>query len=211
MKHSFPLLLTIGVLLGLAAPAARADSAWYYQTTATNSSGTSNIVWSTHPSPSQPWGGIELLAPSYGSAVGNREIVMTNLRAFSCAPSHAPERFENAGYHLSLTILDVASNASGTVSFSGLFNGSLSHVIADIRNTFGGEMTKAIQLGDNLYTVTLGNYAPPGPPSSGLLGGITAFVTVAPMHTPEPSTLLLASVGGAFLGLNAWRKRMRNR
>lgn len=186
---------------------ARADT-WYYQTQASDHAGASNILWSTTPSPGHPWGGIELVGPSYGAAHGSREIVLTNLRAFSCAPSDQPEVFKDVGYRLQLSILDTASNQSGTVTFTGLLNGLLSQETAKIDNTFTGNMVHTLSLGGTLYTITIGNFVPPGPPSSGLLGAITAHVSLSTVtDTPEPSTLLLGGIGCAFLGWARWRKR----
>ena len=209
MKRTATLLVTVtAALLGLAGPV-RADSVWFYQTTATDDAGTSSVLWASVPTPGVTLGGIELIAPSYGLATGNREVVITNLRTFSCAPGAAPDRYVDAGYRLTMTLLDVASNTFAALTFTGILNGTVSHEMADVRNTFTGETTYKVRLGDNVYTVTLGHFAPPGPPSSGLLGSITTIVTVDAVVTdaPEPSTLALGGVACVMLGLATWRKR----
>ncbi len=188
-----------------AASVGRADTA-YYQTFASNNEGTSNILWA-EIQPGHPRGGLELLAPKYGTINGNQEVVLANLRPFSCAPSDHPERFVNAGYRLSMTVLDLASNTFGTVHFAGVFNGTMAYNATDIANAWVGETAQTLRLGKNLYSISLANYIPPGSPANEILGAITAYVSVITSDAPEPSTLALGGLGCAALGLASWRKR----
>lgn len=197
------------VWLACATSASRADTA-YYQTFASNGDGTSNILWA-EINPGHPRGGLELLAPHYGSITGNQEVVIANLRPFSCAPSDNPERFVNAGYQLRMTILDLASNTFGTVQFSGALNGTMTYDSIDIGNTWAGNASHTLRLGSNVYTISLANYIPPGSPANEVLGAFTAYVSVFAADAPEPCTLVLGSLGCLALGVTSWRKRRQSR
>jgi PEP-CTERM motif len=157
-------------------------------------------------------GGISLTNEPLNHAVGNSDVVATNLRTFSDAtPSH-PDTFTNKMYSLILTLTDTASHKSGKLIFTGEFNGTLTANSADITNTWLSQATQTITLGKNIYTVSLNPFSPPGPPSATNAGGISTHVTVAadpsggPPHAPEPSTLALSGLGLSFLGLASWRR-----
>jgi hypothetical protein len=75
--------------------------------------------------------------------------------------------------------------------------------------------------------VTIGNYAPPGPPTASNAGSISAHVAVNEItppplppppppppppptgQAPEPSTLLLSCMGLLGLGAASWKKWRR--
>src|SRR5207253_3237971 len=85
-------------------------------------------------------------------AAGSSDIVATNLNVFSNANPNHPATFTNKGYTLTLFLLDVQSGKSGTLSFTGLFNGDVSSDSSDIDNTFTGLTTQTLELGQHLYT-----------------------------------------------------------
>src|SRR5262245_8467457 len=60
-----------------------------------------------------------------GHAVGPSDVVATNIRAVSTAPSASPDRFTGRAYSLRLTVTDAASGQSGTLTFAGVFGGTL--------------------------------------------------------------------------------------
>jgi hypothetical protein len=138
---------------------------------------------------------------------------------------NAPDHFTNKNYSLIVDLTDSASNKSGMLTFTGSLNGTLSLTSANIKNTFIGPLTQHLDLGGNLYTVTIGPYAAPGIPDSTQTGSISAHVSVQPegptgggsggpvpppsRQTPEPSTLLLAGLGLSALGMAGWRHRAR--
>ena len=77
-------------------------------------------------------------------------------------------------------------------------------------------------LGSTAYTAALNSYVQPGPPGASNTGALGAIVTVAPANpggnpittgfgTPEPSSLLLCSLGAAGSALAGWRRRRRTR
>ncbi|MFL5245072.1 MAG: PEP-CTERM sorting domain-containing protein [Gemmataceae bacterium] len=169
-------------------------------------------------------GGLTLTDQPLGHAIGSSDIVATNIRTFSSAPRSNPDHFSNRGYTLTLFLQDDKSGASKALVFSGFFSGSLSSNSANIVNTFTGSASQTAALGGHTYTVTIGAYAPPGPPSAANAGSISAHVSVDEFspggsggtgggggggEAPEPSTLLLAGTGLSFLGAAGWRKLKR--
>jgi hypothetical protein len=131
-------------------------------------------------------GGLSLTNEPANNASGNSDIVATNLRTFSSAPSTAPDHFTNASYSLTLSVTDTDTKTSGTLHFGGLFNGILSSTYANVKNAFTGQTTQTLTLGGDLFTVSIGPYSPPGIPSSKNAGSIAAHVDVTPATSPPP-------------------------
>lgn len=172
-----------------------------------------NYEWSAHPivinadplgPHSQPTGGITLTPGAItitggtpGVALGSAAVTAVDLTAFTFAPSPngEPYHFTNAAYNLGVKLTDVASGQWGVLRFSGVFNGSLTASIEHIQMRFTSATRQRLHLGHNFYTVSLTTYMPPGPPSTGEEGKISALVNVQPASVPEPSALLLAAVG----------------
>jgi hypothetical protein len=163
---------------------------------------------------------ISLTDEAFGRATGSSDIVATNIRTSSTAPVGHPNHFLDAAYSLTLRLTDDASNESGTLTFNGLFNGTLSSGSANIRTRFTGSTTGALVLGNNEYVVTFGDYSPPGPPGINNAGSIGATVEVrsltpdpepgpGPVDSPEPSAVLLSCLGLSVLGAASWRKYVK--
>ncbi len=145
-------------------------------------------------------------------ATNTSDIVATNIRTVSGSSPTLPNTFGTTGvYTLTLQITDVTSNQSGSVTFSGKLGGSFSDSNANVTNKFTGMITQQLFLGANTYTVTIGPYTPPGPPSATNAGSISAHVDVSGIsiqsNTPEPSTMALSLFGLSTLGAGWWRKR----
>ncbi len=165
-------------------------------------------------------GGLALTDESTHQADGTSDIVATNIRAFSSAPRNLPDTFTSKPYTLSLFLKDNASGQSTTLTFGGVFNGTISATSANVTTTFLAPLVKSVKLGDHTYSVNLGSYSPPGPPAASNAGSISAHVGVdqftppPPTGTggggtgqaPEPSTLLLSCLGLSGMGLAGWRK-----
>jgi hypothetical protein len=149
------------------------------------------------------------ISSASGEAIGNSFIVATNIRTVSSADPANPATFTNAAYGLSLTILDDASGQTGTINYSGAFNGTLSSKSALISNTFTGPQTLSVQIGNHLYTVQIGPFGPPGPPTATNAGTISALANVSVKDVPEPSTLVLSGLCLSLLGAGWWWKRPR--
>jgi hypothetical protein len=181
---------------------ARADQIlWKY-----NWSRSPDVVHADEPGTSY----ITLTDEQLKSAVGDTDVVATNLRTYSTAPGDKPDTFTAKAYTLSLFLQDEASGLSGTLTFTGLFDGTVSEFSSNVKNTFTGQTTQTLVLGNNQYTATIGSYAPPGPTNSTNSGSISAHATVTVdavvEDVPEPSALALALLA-APAGLVFWRRR----
>ncbi len=202
MNRTSHLFGTVLALLFFAGADVRAEPiSWTYQ-----GSGTA-VVNADHPGT----GGVSLTYDPTTDARGDSYVPVANLWTFSTADQGHPDTFNSANYEVSLLLTDKASGQSGTVTFPGQLNGTLSSGHSLVNSTFPGLVSKALTLGSNLYKVTLNGFVPPGPPTASNSGSIGALVTLNPASVPEPSTLLLASLGLAGAGLAAWRKRRASR
>ena len=201
MNSRLPLFgLALACVL-FSAGGARADLIpWTYNwapgpTVVTSDTGAGRLVLSNEP---------------LGHAIGDSDIVATNIHAFSSALPDAPDVFTSRTYALSLTLKDTASGATGVFTFTGAFSGTLTAGSANIDNLFTGLTTQTLTLGGNAYTVTIGNYAPPAPPGAINAGAISAFaqVSVNPAGAaPEPSACALACLGMVSAAGAYWRRR----
>jgi hypothetical protein len=93
-------------------------------------------------------------------------------------------------------------------------------------NAFTGQISQTVKLGAHTYTVNMGNFAPPGPPTASNAGSISAHVLVdqdpdgggsggggggggtGSQHAPEPCTLILGGLGLSLAGLAGLRKKL---
>ena len=161
-------------------------------------------------------GGVSMTFQAQAHADGPSDVVATNLRTFSSAPRQSPDTISNGAYALTMNLTDSASGQSGQLTFTGVLSGTFSTTSSNVTNQFTGETTQTIVLGGHTYTVTIGPYAPPGPPSASNAGTISAHVQVDDSgsggggnNNPEPSTLVLSGLGASFLAFASWRKRAR--
>src|SRR4051794_11074935 len=122
-------------------------------------------------------GYITLTDEQLHTATGDSDIVATNLRTYSSAAPETPDTFTAKAYTLSLFLQDVDSGLSGTVTFTGQFDGSISALNSNLKNTFTGQTTQTLVLGNHKYTASVGPYSPPGPTNSSNAGSIGAHAT----------------------------------
>jgi hypothetical protein len=161
-----------------------------------------------------PSAGVTFTNEPTKSAIGNSDIVASNLRVFSSATADAPDVLAgNGAYSLALTLTttDASGTHTGTLTFTGRLAGSLSAESANVSNQFGPNTTQTLTLGSVKFDVQLRTYTPPGPPTAINAGSISAHVTVSDAtvpQMPEPSSMLLAGLGLTILGGRAWRKRV---
>jgi hypothetical protein len=175
--------------------------------------------------PNRPIGAIVLSAGPKAGATNSTDLVAASLRAYSLAPDATPAHFTHRKYSFRLTITDLDTKQSGSLMFAGELNGTLSRRSVHIRNTFLDSPAQTIALGFHVFSVTLGPFVPPGPPSARNLGSVGAHVDVhlrvdppVPLDrlasvvdppvskTPEPATIVLAGLGVTMAGL-VWRRR----
>jgi hypothetical protein len=202
-RSRIPILGSVAALLLLQA-SARADLvSWSYNWTPNantinaDNAGTSKIFITNEPS---------------GTARGATDLAATNIKVSSTASPNHPDTFTHAAYTLTMTLIDSASKQSANLSFSGFFSGTVSSLSSNISNTFTGPTTNQVVLGGNLYTVTIGPYAPPAPPGATLSGSISAHAEVTAAHVdhaPEPAGMVLAGLGVSVFGFGYWCQRRR--
>jgi hypothetical protein len=212
MRRSvLPIAAALGALLAASAPARAGHISWGFD-------------WDRTPvSVTAGSGGVAFTNEPNGLATGNSDVVASNLKVFSSAPTSARDTFApTAGhYQLLLALTDTASGMVGHLTFSGQLQGRFSLFNANVTNHFTGPLTQTLVLGTKAtgfrdYIVTLVSYSPPGPPNQANAGSITAHVDVAPQggggpppHAPEPSSLILGCLGLTFAGGAAWRARRK--
>jgi hypothetical protein len=165
-----------------------------------------------------PAAGVTFTNEPTGSAIGNSDIVATNMRVFSAAPGNAPDMITNGAYKLVLNLTATDANnqpLTGTMTFTGQLNGTLSKDNSNITNVFSSDVQQTLTLGGTTFTVSLTSYTPPGPPNQSNAGSISAHVTVSgqgtppPQQLPEPSSILLSCLGGLSCVGAAWRRKFR--
>lgn len=155
-------------------------------------------------------GYISLTDEGTKSATGTSNLVAANLQAHSTATSSNPDVFTDKTYTLKLFLQDQTSGKSGTIAFTGEFNGTLTANSSNIKNTFTGPATQTLTLGNHLFTVTIGPYGAPGPTGAINSGSIAARaeVTVSTIfQTPEPTSGVLALLGSVCVAFVRPRRR----
>lgn len=204
--HLLRTLALAVVLMGAAS--ARADLiSWGYK-------------WEAFPTDVKAGSGkIEILPEGYHTVKGDSFVVAGNLKLHSTATTMAPDTFGpmDGMYSMKVTLTDLQSSQSGSLTFAGQFQGKFSEFNSSTTNSYGMPTTQSLVLGNSQFKVTMASYTPPGPPSQGNLGAMGAFVEVTslgnpnPQGVPEPSTMALAGIGVGLAGVLAWRRRRRTR
>jgi hypothetical protein len=202
MKHIRAASVFALALLLLSSPSAQAGLIpWTYD-------------WNAGPAAVTAGGGsISMTNETSQIAFGNTNVVATNLKVISTADPNTPDTFSSGGGHYSLAVdlTDNASHHSTTLFFTGQLQGNFSQFSSNVTNTFFSPTTQSVQLGNTNFTVTVNSFTPPGPPSSGNLGSIGAYVQVSPAvriaSIPEPGSITLAGIGLCLVGLGASRRR----
>jgi hypothetical protein len=152
--------------------------------------------------------------PTKGAS-NSSDVVLTNLRVSSTAAFDAPDTLNSSGaWKVTLQLTDSASGAGTSMDFTGKLGGNFSGDNANVTNQFTGQTSHTWTAPNgNTYTVSLGNFTPPGPPDAANAGSIAAHVAVTQGDghiggtAPEPSSLVLSCLGLGFAGFTSWRKR----
>jgi hypothetical protein len=144
-----------------------------------------------------------------GAVVSVPEIIASNITTASTAdPSH-PATFTNKPYSLSVLLLDELSGKTGTLTFSGVFNGTLSTKSAIISNTLTSPLSQSVRLGDHLYRVDLLPFKIFDPPTFPPPHPFNVWTAATVTDVPEPSTFVLSGLCLALCGAGWWWKRTR--
>jgi len=155
-------------------------------------------------------GYITLTDESQHSAVGDSDVVATNMRTFSTALPASPDHFTAKTYAMTLNLVDLDSGLTGSLTFTGQIDGDLGAQFSRLTNTFTGPVTQSIVLGEHRYTASNLMFTPPGIPGAANAGSISAHATITVEHVPEPSSLLLSALGGLALETaRRFRRRVR--
>jgi hypothetical protein len=167
------------VLLGLAAPAARADflpPVWTYAT-------------ASNPSVIAPDGSTGPAVVIQGHAgLGGSDIIAATFRTFSndgAATNIGPTPFTE-------TIFLRSGGHTAQATFDFLLSGSISSSAAYLAVVPTGKTTQTVHLNQFFFDITVDPFHTPANPQP--LGGWQSF-TVHTHHNPEPASLLLAGIG----------------
>lgn len=203
MRYSLtPACVALTVLFVLA-PDCRADLIpWSYRWTASPSQVFSDNAASHVSLSDEPW----------RTVVGESNIVATNITTHSNTSPSAPDAFTSRPYTLTLQLQDTYHTGQvGSLTFTGLLDGTLSAESSNLSNTFTAETTQQLVVGLTKFTVTIGPFSPPGVPGAVNTGGIAAQATVTAeaiiQELPEPGSLALAGLGLGGMALFALRRR----
>ena len=185
------------------------DPSWHYQVVATPSVIVLNAGLDTK---------LELSSESPNNMLarqGSSNYVATNI--ITSAGSMLPTVFAGVPYNLEVTIRDDESSQMQVFDFTGSLSGSLSKAGSLMTNHFDDLATHDFKLGQNSYSIVLNSFVAPSGPGALNLGSIGGTITVrghdVPPQTqdaPEPSTLLLLTLGLSGCGLFGLRKKRIN-
>ncbi len=191
MKCWFGRLLAITCLL-FVTTSLRADAIqWSYSWTRNPLSVASNGTGT---------GGISLTLGQGLPMTGDSDITAVNLSTFSSAPSGTTDTFTKSHFSLGLTITDTASGKTGSTTFNGTFDGTLSLLGVGIAANYD-QSVHDLQIGSNDYKVALTSYVAPGIPDSTTVGSIGAHVTVTSLSTSTGGgTTGTGTTGGGTTG-----------
>jgi hypothetical protein len=200
MRPSFLFVLAMAVTCSaLAAGPAWADpspapeAVWNYTASATP--GSDQVGGSSGPT-------IVLQGVHY-STIGSQDIVGTNV--FTYTNSNTPITISPTDVKETIYLRDRASGETGSVTFDFTMSGTVSSTAANLVLVPNGPTTAApLHLGHYFYTVSVDSFAPPAEP--GPFAG-RLFFDVQVQHNPEPSSVVLASLGLGLVGMARWRKR----
>jgi len=214
------MVLIVGLLCGGAARAEYMD--WSYR-------------WSISPSPvlTSGTGSVTQTLFSYRSRPGGTRIPVAAVTTTSDATIHHPDVY-NKTFHLTLHLTDLATRQSGNLTFTGVIRGTLTSNRAYLYESFRYPV-EHLTLGKHIYWVRVPSYLrlmPPGslvvptyyasvtvlkrwlPPAPAIHSITTSSVMAASIASgprisasaPEPSGLVLGSMGAVLLGcLGLWR------
>jgi hypothetical protein len=173
-------------------------------------------------------GGVTLTDESAVTTTHETDTAASNITVFSAAPSTSPDVIPTpaggSNYSLAVTIADSNGTQTGTISFTGLLLGQLTHDSSNLTNsitgstddtgTHTGQTFGSVVINGTQYTVSYNGFAAPGPEAQHNVGSISFHIAIAPAgggtnDSPEPSSMVLGCLGLTFLGGVVLRARRR--
>ncbi len=138
--------------------------------------------------------------------------------------STTPISFNKATYDLALKITDGITHDSGTLHFTGTLTGSLTATTSTIIDSFTPVTSNSLTLDGHTFTVKIPTMtlAPPTSPQENVLASVSVTNALPggtpppppsppPSNaTPEPTSLLLSSVGISIWGVERWWRCRRS-
>jgi hypothetical protein len=172
-------------------------------------------------------GGVTLTNEAAVTTTHETDTAASNITVFSAAPSTAPDVIPTpaggSNYSLAVMITDSNGTGHGTVSFTGLLLGQLTHDSSNLTNsivsatddtgTHAGQNFGVVTVDGTQYTVSYNGFAAPGPEAQHNVGSISFHITpsvaIGGGTAPEPSSMVLGCLGLTFLGGVVFRARRR--
>lgn len=137
-------------------------------------------------------------------------VVIANVGVTSNVPPSKSDSITHQNYGMLLKLTNLASDTSAYIWFSGSLTGQVSQHSANLTNHFNSPSSyDNIRLGNEIYSIRIGPFVTPNS-SNHFNGTLSVYVDPQPVGTvnatPEPSGLLLGSLGLVF-GVPLWRRR----
>jgi hypothetical protein len=174
-------------------------------------------------------GGVTLTNENPVTTTQETDTAATNITVFSAAPSTNPDviipppgSLNPHNYSLAVTLTDNAGTGTGTISFTGLLLGQLTHDSSNLTNTITsstddtglhvGQTFGSVTVDGTKYLVSYNGFAAPGPEAQHNVGSISFHIAPEAHidgNAPEPSSLVLGCLGLSFLGGVVLRARCR--
>ena len=138
--------------------------------------------------------------------------------------STTPISFNKATYDLALKITDSGTHDSGTLHFTGSLTGTLTATTSTLVDSFTPVTSNSLTLDGRTYTVKIPTVtlAPPTSPQQNVMASVSVTNALPggtppppssppppTTSTPEPTSLLLGSLGFSCFGAGCWWKRRR--
>ena len=172
-------------------------------------------------------GGVTLTDENAVTTTQQTDTAATNITVFSAAPTTSPDVIptpaSGSNYSLAVTLTDSNGTGAGTITFTGLLLGKLTHDSSNLTNavtgvtdetgTHPGQTFGFTIVDGTMYVVSYDGFAAPGPEAQHNQGAISFHIAFGPalagLTAPEPSSLLLGCLGLTFLGGVVYRVRRR--